>query len=226
MPLLNPVGNSFPAGFFVDGYGAPGCGLNLGATLKSGDHGVPAFTGACRQRKVPSMSRPVLVLLLVSLLLSTRALLADDGPPISITSPDTGVTFAFGAVKQRSLFWDGTDKLLVARVVFTDAQSNEGAPQEDTHEFRLPGVSFDEAKGIFYAVSARGETIPVAHIKKALFFKSIEVLPNAVIRIQHPRGNVTVLLEAVSPNDPAMHAPPTNTNPDATHPMDINSILH
>jgi hypothetical protein len=170
------------------------------------------------------MSRQVLFLLLVSLLLPSRALRADDGPPIAITSPDKAVTFAYGEIKQSSLFWDGKAQLLIARVVFTDAQSNVGEPQEDQEQFRLPGVSFDATKGIFYAVSARGENIPVAHLKKTLFFKTIEVLPNAVIRVQHPRGNVTVILEAISPNDPAMHAPPAN--PDDTHPMDINSILH
>jgi hypothetical protein len=172
------------------------------------------------------MSRHVPFLLLVSLLLIPRALYADDGPPISITSPDAGTTFAYGMVKQRSLFWDGRNKILLARVVFTDAQSNEGAPQDDPHEFRLPGVGFDEAKGIFYAVSARGETIPVAHLKKTLFFKTIEVLPNAVIRVEHPRGNITVILEAVRPDDPALRAPPADTNPDGTHALDINSILH
>ena len=171
------------------------------------------------------MSRQVLFLLLVSLLLPARTLLADDGPPISITSPDTAVTFAYGAVKQSTLIWDGKDKLLLARIVFTDAQSNEGTPQEDQEQFRLPGISFDETKGIFYAVTARGESIPVARVKKTLFFKSIEILPNAVIHIQHPRGNVTVRLEAISPED-LKHAKPVDTNPDDTHPMDINSILH
>jgi hypothetical protein len=171
------------------------------------------------------MSRRVLFLLLALLVLPARTLRADDGPPIAITSPDTAVTFAYGAIKQRSLFWDGKDKLLIARVVFTDAQSNEGAAQEDQEQFRLPGVSFDETKGIFFALSARGEAIPVACVKKTLFFKSIEVLPNALIRVQHPRGNVTVILEAISPDD-LKHAKPVDTNPDDTHPMDINSILH
>jgi hypothetical protein len=170
------------------------------------------------------MLRPFLLLLLVPLLLPTGVLLADDGPTISITSPDKAVTFAYGTIKQRTLFWDGKNKILIARVVFTDAQLNEGAPQEDQEQFRLPGVSFDQAKGVFYAVSARGETIPVARLKKALFFKTIEVLPNAVIRIQHPRGNVTVILEAIRPDD-LKHVKPDDTNPDDTHAMDINSIL-
>jgi hypothetical protein len=171
------------------------------------------------------MFRPVLTLLLIALLLPARALRADDGPPIAITSPDTAVTFAYGTIKQRSLFWDNRNKILLARVVFTDEEPVVGSPQDDPHEFRLPGVSFDAAKGIFYAVTSQGETIPVARLKKTLFFKTIEVLPNAVIRVQHPRGNVTVVLEAVSPNDPAMHAPPADTDPDGTHAVDIKSIL-
>jgi hypothetical protein len=171
------------------------------------------------------MSRPLLFSLLASFLLPAGALLADDGPPISITSPDKAVTFAYGTIKQRTLFWDGRGKILMARVVFTDADPVVGSPQDDAHEFRLPGVSFDPAKGVFYAVSARGETIPVARLKKALFFKTIEVLPNAVIRIQHPRGNVTVILEAISLED-LKHVKPDDTNPDDTHAMDINSILH
>lgn len=170
------------------------------------------------------MSRPVLFLLLASFILPAHPLFADDGPPIAITSPDTAVTFAYGDVKQRSLSWDDKNKLLMAHVVFTDAHSSEGASQDDSHEFRFPGVSFDETKGIFYAVSASGEIIPVARVKKTLFFKTIEILPNAVIRVQHPHGNVTIRLEAISPNDPAMHTSPAH--PDDAHSIDINSILH
>lgn len=173
------------------------------------------------------MPRPVLLFFLASFLLTPRLLNAqDDGPPISITSPDAAITFAKGSIKSHNLFWDTKNKLLIARVVFTDFEGSSDQPQDDEHEFRLPGVSFDETKGVFYAVSARGETIPVAHIKKTFFFKTIEVLPNAHIDIEHPRGNVTVILEAIGPNDPAMHAAPPNTNPDGTHPVDINSILN
>jgi len=150
----------------------------------------------------------------------------DDGPPISITSPDVATTFAFGTVKNRALFWNKSGKVLIARVTFTDAEQNSGQSNEDTHDFRLPGISFDEAKGVFMATTAKGEVIPVARIKKTLFIKSIEVLPNAVVRILHPRGNVTVILEAISPNDPAMHPTPANADSDATHKVDIDKILN
>jgi len=150
----------------------------------------------------------------------------DDGPPISITSPDAATTFAYGSIKNHSLIWNISQKILIARVTFTDANQNNGTANDDTHEFRLPGVTFDEAKGVFSATTAKGEVIPVAHFKKVLFIKSIETLPNAVVRIIHPRGNITVILEAISPNDPAMHPSPTNSDPDSTHKVDIDKIVN
>jgi hypothetical protein len=173
------------------------------------------------------MSRSLFFLVLALSLFSPRLLPAqDDGPPISITSPDVATTFAYGTVKNHALVWNKKEKVLIARVTFTDPSPSDGMPSDDTHEFRLPGVTFDEAKGVFLATTSKGEVIPVAHIKKTLFIKSIETTQNAVIRILHPRGNVTVILEAISPNDPAMHAAPANSDPDATHQVDINKILN
>jgi hypothetical protein len=152
----------------------------------------------------------------------------DDGPPISITSPDHAITFVYGSVSQHSLFWDKKNQLLVAHLVFVDLNGNGGSTDNDAHDFRLPGVTFDQAKGIFFATSAKGEVIPVARVKKSLFFKNIETLPNATVRIQRMHGNVQIVLEAIRPDDPAMHAPPpqTNTAPDGTHTVDLQSILH
>ena len=172
------------------------------------------------------MSRCLLFLVLALTFWASPALMAqDDGPPIAITSPDAGSTFARATIKSRSLYWSKKDKVLLVRVTFTDEESGNGQVNEDMHEFRLPGVSFDEAKGIFTATTAKGEVIPVAHFKKVLFIKSIETTPNAVVRIIHPRGgNVTVILEAISPNDPAMRAAPTDS--DGTRKVDINQILN
>jgi hypothetical protein len=171
------------------------------------------------------MSRGLLFIVLALSLLSPRLVLAqDDGPPISITSPDTATTFAYGTVKNHTLFWNKSKKALFAQVTFNDPNQSDGTQTDDTHEFRLPGVTFDEAKGVFFATTAKGEVIPVAHIKKTLFMKSIEVLPNANIRILHPRGLVTVILEAISPDDPAMHPHPDN--PDATHDVDLDKLLN
>ena len=159
------------------------------------------------------MSRSVLLFFLASLLLVPRLVHAeDDAPPIAITSPDVATTFAYGSIKSHTLIWDKKHKLLLALVVFTDSEFSNGSSPDDEHEFRLPGVSFDEAKGVFYALSAKGKVIPLAHIKKTLFYQTIEVLPNANVRIEHPHGNVSVVLEAISPNDPALHAPPSDAN--------------
>jgi hypothetical protein len=167
------------------------------------------------------------VLLLALFLFFPRVLSAqDDSPPISITSPDAATTFAYGTIKTHALIWLKNKKMLVARVTFTDADSANGTPNEDTHEFRLPGVTFDEAKGVFTATTAKGEVIPVAHYKKILFLQTIETTPNAVVRVQHPRGSVTVILEAISPDDPAMHSSPANTNPDGTRQVDIDKIVN
>lgn len=172
------------------------------------------------------MFRYLLGLFLAATLFATRAFAYhDDGPAISITSPDVGTTFVYGSIKSRVLFWNKKAGMLIARVTFTDAQSNNGQPNEDPHDFRLPGVTCDEAKGIFYATSAKGEAIPVAHIKKTLFIKSVEVLPNAVVRVQRLGGTVTVILEAISPNDPAMHPAPSG-NSDGTQKVDANKIIN
>jgi hypothetical protein len=177
------------------------------------------------------MPRSLLLLVLALALFSFRAVSAQDDDdnetvPISITSPDRATTFAYGTIKDHALIWNKSAKVLIARVTFTDAELSSGQSDDDTHEFRLPGVSFDEAKGIFFATTEKGEVIPVARITKVLFFKSIETLPNARVRVIHPKGVVTVILEAISPNDPAMHPPASGSNPDATRKVDINQVLN
>ena len=149
----------------------------------------------------------------------------DDGPPISITSPDTGSTFVFGSLKGRQLYWNNRAKMLIARVTFTDADLlDNNSPQDDTMEFRLPGVAFDEARGMFSATTAKGDVIPIARMKKTFFIKSVEILPNARVRVLREHGTVNVILEAISPNDPAMH--PAAANPDGTHPVGIGQMLN
>ena len=168
------------------------------------------------------------LLLLLALPANTSAqdgvLSKDDGPPISITSPDIGSTFVYASLKGRSLYWNKHDRMLVARVTFTEVDESANTPQDDTLDFRLPGIAFDEVKGIFSATSAKGEVIPVARIKKQLFLKTIEILPNARVRVLRQRGNVSVILEAISPNDPAMH--PAPSNPEGEHAVDIRQMIN
>jgi len=171
------------------------------------------------------MSRYVLLTVLVLGFFPVRFLQADDGPPISIVSPDKGTTFAYGSIKNHILIWSKKHQTLSARITFTDAEFNNGQANDDTHEFRLPGVTYDETKGLFFATSPKGEVIPVARVKKSFLFKTIETLPNANVRIQRMSGNITVILEAISPNDPSLHAPPPSTNPDGGQKVDIDKVL-
>jgi hypothetical protein len=148
----------------------------------------------------------------------------EAGPLISITSPDTGTTFAFGSIKSRALIWNKKEKMLSAQVTFVDSEDGQLRNEEDTHSFRLPGVTFDEARGLFLATSPRGELIPVARVKKELFFFTIQMLPNAVVRVQHPRGNLTVVLEAIRPDDPALRSSGAGDS-NGTHPVDIQQSM-
>jgi hypothetical protein len=148
----------------------------------------------------------------------------DDSLPISITSPDTATTFAFGTIKNHALIWNNATHMLMAEVTFVDEQQGLVQSGDDTHRFRLPGITYDKAKGIFYATSATGEVIPVAHKKKTLFITSIEPLPNAAVRIFHHRGDVSVKLEAIRPSDLAKQKQEA-ADPDGTHSIDLQSLL-
>ena len=89
-------------------------------------------------------------------------------------------------------------------MTFVDENPSSSTQTDDTHDFRLPGITLDEAKGVFTATTAQGEVIAVARYKNVLFIKTIVTTPNAAVRVLHPRGNITVILEAIRPDDPAM----------------------
>jgi hypothetical protein len=169
-------------------------------------------------------------LLLLLLALTSLPLLAEDesGPVISIQSPDTATTFAFGRIKNRALIWNDATKTLSAEVTFVDDQQTNLQENDDTLRFRLPGITFDKAHQIFYATSPKGEVIPVARRKKVLLFPTIEVLPNAIVRISHPRGLVSVWLEAIRPADVArmkQEQGESDTNSMGEHAINLQSIL-
>jgi hypothetical protein len=168
------------------------------------------------------MTRAVFLSALLSLFLPVVAARAfDDGPPISITSPDAATTYAYSSIKEHELFWDKKTQTLIARVVFTPVDSDSASADDDSHNFRLPGVTFDHATGIFSAVTAAGDSIPVAKIRKRLFLTIIETLPNAVVRIHHERGQVSVVMEAVRPDSPEMRAPA----PDQPHAVGFKQLI-
>jgi hypothetical protein len=167
-------------------------------------------------------------ILLLFLAVALPLLAADESePPISITSPDTATTYAFGKIKSRSLHWSEAKQTLSAEVTFVDEQPDSLQSNEDSHSFLLPGITLDKAHGIFYATSVKGEVIPVARRKKSLFLTTIQVLPNAIVRVNHSHGNVTVTLEAIRPADVAKEQRKQDAEggPDATHSIDLHQLL-
>jgi hypothetical protein len=176
------------------------------------------------------------MLRLLSLLLAVTVLpvLADDDirPVISIASPDTATTFVYGTIKSRALIWSDSKQTLSAEITFVDEQQTTNQPNDDTHRFRLPGIALDKAHGVFYATSPKGEVSPIARRKKTLFITSIEVLPNAIVRVNHHRGEVTVELEAIRPDDvarlrKAQAAQDAQSNPDGNggHTINLQDLL-
>ncbi len=167
--------------------------------------------------------RPSPLLLLLMLVGAWPVVHAQDsGPPIVITSPDHAVTFTYGSVKERRLYWNPRAGGLVAHIVFEDENQSGGVVNDDTLEFRLPGVTLDASRGIFYATTTTGEKIPVASFRHELFIKYVATLRNAIVRIQHPRGKVTVILEALRPDDPALKAKaPTDDDALTPHTFDL-----
>ena len=149
-------------------------------------------------------------------------------PVISIASPDTATTYALGSIKHHGLIWNDATQTLSAEVTFVDVDRTGPQDTDDTHRFRIPGITLNKAQGIFYATSPGGEAIPIARRKKTLFISSIEILPNAVVRIFHQHGNVSVRLEAIRPSELARvqkETPDGNTNADGSHTIDLKDLL-
>jgi hypothetical protein len=176
----------------------------------------------------------MLRLLSLLLALTMLPLLADEDirPVISIASPDTATTFAFGTISKRALVWSESAQTLFAEITFVDVDPSNNQSNDDTHRFRLPGITLDKAHGVFYATSPKGEVIPIARRKKALFLTTIEVLPNAIVRVNHRHGDVSVILEAIRPDDvaklrkaQAARAAQANPDSDTGHTINIQDLL-
>jgi hypothetical protein len=166
--------------------------------------------------------------ILLFLALGVLSLRAEQefSPVISIDSPDIATTFPTGTIKHRSLVWNDGTHTLSAEVTFEDVDQTMPEQTDDTHRFRIPGITLDKVHGIFYATSAKGEAVPVAQRKKTVFLTTIEVLPNAVVRVFHHHGEVSVKLEAIRPSELArVQKDPDDTNSTGTHTINLQDLL-
>jgi hypothetical protein len=116
---------------------------------------------------------------------------------VIITSPNQGQTIdAFSSIESRGLHWNARNQRLTAVITYSNKnyESPVVHPHDDTLAFSLPGVRYDQANNVFYAVSKDGQRTPVAKFMAVLFGKKIQLLPGAAIYAQQNHGDVSVKL--------------------------------
>ena len=121
---------------------------------------------------------------------------------VTITSPDRGETSSDSSIASRGLHWNASQHELTAVITFSNQNyvSPSTHRHDDTLAFALPGVRYDQAANVFYAVSEKGGRTPIATFKPVLFGKKIQLLPGATIYSQQNHGNVSVKLITGAPS--------------------------
>jgi hypothetical protein len=121
---------------------------------------------------------------------------------VLITSPNQGQTRASASIESRGLHWNARDQSLTAVITYSNKNYEAPVvhPHEDTLAFALPGVRYDQANNLFYAVSKDGQRTPIAKYTSVLFGKKIQLLPGAAVYAQQLHVNVSVKLVTGEPN--------------------------
>ena len=136
-------------------------------------------------------------ILAATLLITSVTAMADA---VSITSPDHGRTYAYGAVTWHQLYLERARGELAARITFSNwpyADANEPCTDEP-FDFRFPGIHVDFARHAFVTTGRRGESIPVACFRGNPSCGWIKLAPNAKIYLLKESGRVTATLTATS----------------------------
>jgi hypothetical protein len=120
---------------------------------------------------------------------------------VIIESPDQGQTRASASIESRGLHWNEREQRLTAVITYSNKDYEAPAvhPHDDTLAFSLPGVRYDQANNLFYAVSKDGRRTPIAKFTTLLFGKKIQLLPGTAIYAQQFHGGVTVKLVTGEP---------------------------
>jgi hypothetical protein len=115
-----------------------------------------------------------------------------------LRSPETVQTYADNSVQWHQLRWFPESHQLVATVTFSNEHyiSRVEPRHDETFDFAIPGVKFDQKSGIFSVNGPHGQSIPVAALRHDLFIKDIVVLPGAQIEVHNLGGRVAVDLVA------------------------------
>jgi hypothetical protein len=118
--------------------------------------------------------------------------------PVVTRSPETAETYADNTILWHQLRSLSGSQALVATITFSNINyvSDNEPRHDETFNFPLPGVKFDPQTGTFFVHGADRRTIAVAVLRRKLFVKSIELLPNAQIQVTHCDGRIVVNLVA------------------------------
>ena len=139
----------------------------------------------------------------------TAAAMTSQAQPfqVCISSPNQGHTIdAVSSIEARGLHWNPRNQRLTALITYSNKNYSGRFvdPHEDTLAFSLPGVHYDQANNVFYAVSKDGRRTPIATFKPMLFGNEIQLLPGAAIYAQQIHGDVSVKL-VTGERDPNRH---------------------
>jgi hypothetical protein len=130
------------------------------------------------------------------------ALLGLSGLPlhavqVTLESPDRAQTFVYGSLVDRRLGWDASQKLFYAEVTFSNERyAGFGEKLErESFRFTFPGVNYDEKTKAFFVMTNTNRRIDVAKVTPRFIGSSILPMQTSLFRVQHPRGQVVVILD-------------------------------
>jgi hypothetical protein len=119
---------------------------------------------------------------------------------VTILSPDTAQTWAYGYVTEAKFAWSSKEKALYADITFSnDLYATTDEPvQHEYFLFKFPGMMLDPGTKTFYAQDSSGQRVPVAVSESGLFSSFIKPLPGTVVYIHKKHGKVQVTLTATT----------------------------
>ena len=142
-------------------------------------------------------------------------------PAIEIASPAQATIYAKSSLQRHVLYWSKQKQELSASLEFTDDVYTDTTGHNETFDFPLPGVSFDQKSGLFTVDDGRGTPLPVAKRRTVAFITEIEPTPNAAFHIRHEDGGkIGVVLTVYRPEvAAALQALPQPQGDEKTMPM-------
>ena len=146
-----------------------------------------------------TMKRYITALAAIFALSLARSLQA---APVVINSPNHGETLSESSMLSQGLHWNARLQQLTAVITFSNEgyASDSTQRHDDTLAFVLPGVRYDQAENVFYAISRNGERTPIAKFGPMLFGKVIQLLPGATVYVEKSYGNISIKLVKAPPN--------------------------